>query len=144
MKLNEGPSYMVNVYYDILDDFECLWTIYRFTTKEIAEEFVTKVPFVCSDVEYDERIREDDGHLDTHPYRPIFDSLEDAIADAKQFHEYGDDKEYKYSGRVFRENLSVIEEQYKNNKIRDLSKENEELKLKIKQLEIELQSLNSN
>lgn len=138
--IDEGPFYKVDVYYDILDDFECLYTVYSFKTKEIAEEFVNKVPFVCGDIQYHERPRTDDGNAKTYPFRPIFSTLEDALADAKEFNEHGDDKEYKHHGRVFREDLSVIEKQYNLNTIKNLKKENAELK---KLLDIELQSFKS-
>lgn len=140
--IDEGGYYIVDVYYDILDDFECLYTVYSFKTKEIAEQFVEQVPFICGDIEYQERPRTDDGHSITHPFRPVFTALEDAIADAKEFNKYGDDNEYKYHGRVFREDLSVIEKQYDKNMIKKLKKENEELKNKVSLLEVELQSVN--
>lgn len=134
--INTMASYMTNVYYDILDDDDCLWTIYRFTTKEVAEQFIKEVPFVCSEVDYDPMERADDGHTDKYPYRPIFTTIEDAMEDAKEFHKYGDDKEYKYHGRVFREDLSVIERQHHINTIKQLRLENEELKAKVESLRI--------
>lgn len=138
--IDEGGFYRVDVYYDILDDFECLYTVYSFRTKEIAEQFVEQVAFICGDIEYDETPRTDDGHAKTHPFRPVFTTLEDALEDAKEFQKYGDDKEYKYRGRVFREDLSVIEKQYDKNMIKKLRKENEELKNKVSLLETELQT----
>jgi hypothetical protein len=141
--IDEGGFYKVDVYYDFLDDFECLYTVYSFRTKEIAEQFIEQVPFVCADIDYQERPRTDDGHAKTHPFRPIFTTLEDAIADAKEFNKHGWEKEYKYSGRVFKEDLSVIEKQYDKNTIKKLTKENDELKKKISLLEIELQSIKS-
>ena len=138
-----SPSYLINVYYDILDDFECLWTIYRFTSKDIAERFVEEVPFICSDIEYTEKVRTDDGHTDKYPYRPIFSTLEEALADAKEFENYGDGKEYKYHGRVFRVDLNVIEKQHDKNTIKKLSNEVKELKAKLVLLEEQL-SINKN
>lgn len=135
MATYEGPCYYTDVYYDILDDDECLWTIYSFTEKELAEQFVKQVPFICSDIEYRSKPRGDDGHLETHPFRPIFSTLEDAIADGKEFYEHGDDKKYKYHGRVFRVDLDVIEKQHDKNLIKGLTKENNELKAKVAQLE---------
>lgn len=140
--IDEGPCYLTNVYYDILDDDYGLWTIYRFTTKELAESFVEKVPFICSDIELGAP-RTDDGHLETHPYRPIFDKLEDAIEDAKEFHKHGKDEEYKYSGRVFEVELSEIEKQYHINTIKSLKKENNKLKEKVAHLENQLKSVHS-
>lgn len=139
--IDEGPFYIVDVYYDILDDFECLYTVYSFKTRDIAEEFVEKVPFVCGDIEYHEQPRTDDGHAKTHPFRPVFTTIDDALEDAREFNKYGDDKEYKYHGRVFKEDLSVIERQHHLNTIKKLKKENEELKAKVSLLEIEMQSL---
>jgi hypothetical protein len=139
--IKEGPSYLTNVYYDILDDDCCLWTIYRFNTKEIAENFINEVPFVCTDITYDTKPRGDDGHLDTHPFRPIFFTLEDALVDAKEFEKYGDAEEYQYSGRVFTVDLSECENQHYKNTIRKLNKENAELKSKVALLEAELKSV---
>lgn len=141
--IDEGPFYRVDVYYDILDDFECLYTVYSFKTRDIAEEFVEKVEFICGDIQYHEQPRTDDGNAKTHPFRPIFVTLEDALADAEEFRKYGDDKEYKYHGRVFREDLSVIEKQYHLNTIKDLKKENEELKSQVKLIQLEMQSIKS-
>lgn len=135
---NEGPAYLVNVYYDILDDFDCLWTIYRFSTKELAEQFIDTVPFVCSEVDYSTRPRTDDGHTVTRPYRPTFFNLADALADAKEFEKYGDKKDYKYWGRVFKVCMSVMEKLHDQNTIKLLRKENAELKSKVVQLQAEL------
>lgn len=139
----EPHAYLVNVYYDILDDFDCLWTIYRFDTKEIAEQFIDVVPFVCSEVEYSTRPRTDDGHAHIHPFRPTFSSLQDALEDAKEFEKYGDAEDYKYSGRIFKVNMSEIEKQHDQNTIRTLRKENIELKSKVVQLQAELASIQS-
>lgn len=143
MSVDIGPYYFTNVYLDILDDFECLWTIYSFASKDIAERFIEEVPFVCSDIEYTERVREDDGHTDKYPYRPIFSTLEDALADAKEFYKYWNNTEYKYHGRVFRVDLDVIEKQHDKNTIKKLSKEVAELKGKLAVFEEKL-SLNAN
>lgn len=140
---NEGPCYYTDVYYDILDDFECLWTIYSFTSKTLAEQFIDNVPFICSDVEYTEQERTDDGHLETHPYRPIFTNLQDALDDAKEFNKHGDREPYKYRGRVFRVKLSVIEKQYDTNTIKKLRAENDELRQKVALLEAQLASTTS-
>lgn len=135
MAHDNGPSYYVDVYYDILDDDYCLWTIYRFTSKDIAEQFIEKVPFVCGDIQYTQHTIRHDDHVDKYPFRPIFSSLDDALNDAKEFHKHGKGEEYKYHGRVFEEDLSVIERVHDKNTIKKLSKENEELKAKIAQLE---------
>lgn len=140
MALYEGPCYYTNVYYDILDDDECLWTIYSFSDKDIAEQFVEEAPFICSDVEYRREPRGDDGYLITHPFRPIFTTLEEALADANEFHKYGSDDEYKYSGRVFRVDLAEIEKQYNKNTIKRLQKENEELREQVTKLVAELKT----
>lgn len=140
MALYEGPCYYTNVYYDILDDEECLWTIYSFRDKDVAEQFVEEAPFICSEIEYRREPRGDDGHLETHPFRPIFTTLEEALADAKEFHEYGSDDEYKYSGRVFRVDLAEIEKQYNRNTIKRLQKENDELREQVTKLVAELKT----
>jgi hypothetical protein len=140
MALYEGPCYYTNVYYDILDDEECLWTIYSFRDKDVAEQFVEEAPFICSEIEYRRKPRGDDGHLETHPFRPIFTTLEEALADAKEFYEYGSDDEYKYSGRVFRVDLAEIEKQYNRNTIKRLQKENDELREQVTKLVAELKT----
>lgn len=138
--IDEGGYYTIDVYYDILDDVECLHTKYSFRSKEIAEQFVEQVPFVCGDIEYEESPRTDDGHATTHPFRPVFTTLEDALVDAKEFNKYGDEIGYKYRGRVFKENISLMEIQYDKNIIKKLKKENEDLKKKLILLETELKT----
>lgn len=136
MATHEEPlRFYTDVYYDVLDDDQCLWTVYSFTQKELAEQFIEQVPFICSDVQCTKTPRGDDGHIKTHPYRPIFSTLEDALEDAKDFNKHGDDAEYKYHGRVFRVELSEIEKQHDKNLIKKLTKENNELKAKVLQLE---------
>lgn len=131
MAEDKGPSYYVDVYLDILDDDYCLWTIYRFTSRDIAEQFIKDTPFVCGDIQYTEHTILHDDHVDIYPFRPIFSNLEDALNDAKEFYKHGKNKEYKYHGRVFEEDLSVMEKVHDKNTIKQLLKENEELKAKI-------------
>lgn len=133
---DDSPAYCIDVFFDILDDDICLWTIYRFKTQQIAEEFIEQVPFVCSDIQYTTTVRTDDGHCDNCPYRPTFHTLEDALADARDFYSHGNNQEnYKYAGRVFERDLSDLEMQYYKNLIKKLKKENEELKVRVKELE---------
>lgn len=47
MAIDKETRYYIDVYYDILDDDDCLWTIYSFIHKDIAEQFINQVPFVC-------------------------------------------------------------------------------------------------
>jgi hypothetical protein len=138
METYEGPCYYTDVYYDILDDDECLLTIYSFKDKDVAEQFINEAPFVCSDVQYRKEPRRDDGHLETHPYRPIFTNLEDALADANEFHKHGTDDEYKYRGRVFRVDLAEIEKQHNRNTIKRLTKENNDLREQVSKLVAEM------
>jgi hypothetical protein len=132
MGTDKGPSYYINVYYDILDDDYCLWTIYRFISRDIAQRFIEEVPFVvCGDIQYTEHTILHDEHIDIYPFRPIFSNLKDALNDAHEFHKYGKGKEYKYHGRVFEEDLYVIERVHNKNTIKKLMKENEELKSRL-------------
>jgi hypothetical protein len=135
MATDKGPSYYINVYYDILDDDYCLWTIYHFTSRDIAQRFIEEVPFICGDIQYTEHTILHDDHIDIYPFRPIFSNIEDAHNDAHEFHKHGIDKEYKYHGRVFVEELSVIERLNDKNTIKKLMKENEELKSRIAELQ---------
>lgn len=75
--------------------------------------------------------------METHPFRPIFTNLKDALVDANEFHKYGDEKEHKYHGRVFRVGLYEIQKQHSNNLIKRLTKENAELRAKLEQLQTE-------
>ncbi len=135
-----GPNYFTNVYHDILDDDYCLWTIYRFVRKDVALKFIEEVPFVCSEIEYDDKPRTDDEHVKTNPFRPIFETLEDAIEDAKDFHKHGKNEEYKYSGRVFEVELTNMETQYHKNMIRSLKNENDELRERVIFLETQIKT----
>lgn len=134
MTTNEVPCYFTEVYK--VDEDDCLWTIYSFVHTDLAEQFIKEVPFVCSDIEYREKPRTDDGHLETHPNRPIFSNLENALADAKEFHKYGSGNKYKYHGRVFKVDVFEMQQQHYKNLIKKLTKENAELRDKFLQLQV--------
>lgn len=131
--LNEA-SYYTDAYYDILDDDICLWTRYRFETKELVEQFIEEVPFICSEIEY-EPVRSITGYNEANPYRPRFSVLADAIADAKDYRTFCDSPSYNYHMTVFHADLSVMETLSYKNRIKSLEKENEQLKSKITELE---------
>lgn len=133
MELNES-SYYTDVYYDILDDDICLWTRYRFETKELAEEFIKNVPFLCTEIVFEKK-RHITGYTEAYPYRPRFSVLSDALVDAQDFNKYCDSSDYKYHNTVFHADLSEIETLSYKNKIKSLEKENKELKTRISELE---------
>lgn len=136
MIINES-SYYTDAYYDILDDDICLFTRYRFETKELAQQFIEEVPFICTEIEY-ETSRNITGHCEKHPYRPRFSVLSDAIEDAHAFRNHSNSSEYKYSSTVFHADLSELESLFDKNRIKFLEKENTMLKLQILDLETKL------
>lgn len=136
----DEPSFHCWVYYDIRDDNECLATIYRFTTKELAEEFITKVPFTCSEVLYEEK-RFIDGYDADTPYRPRFCLLEDALKDAAEFYRYGDKPSYIHYANVFRESLETMEKADDAAKKMELGKEIRDLCSRLSVLEKELTTI---
>ena len=136
----EESSYYLDAYYDILDDDICLWSRYRFETKELAEEFIDECPFLCTEIEFEKK-RDITGYTEENPYRPRFSTLEDALADANDFHKFCKSKEYKYHSCVFRADLSEIETMFYKHKIQVLEKENDFLKSKVEELETKLSAL---
>lgn len=141
MFINES-SYYTDAYYDILDDDICLFTRYRFETKELAEQFIEEVPFVCTEIEY-ETSRSITGYCEKHTYRPRFSVLSDAIEDAQAFrnHSHYNSSDYKYSACVFHADLSELESLFDKNRIKTLEKENTMLKLKVVDLEAKLANM---
>jgi hypothetical protein len=136
MIINES-SYYIDVYYDILDDDICLFTRYRFETKELAEQFIEEVQFVCTEIKY-ETSRSITGHCEKHPYRPRFSVLSEAIEDAQAFRNHYNSSDYKYNSTVFQADLSELESLFDKNRIKSLEKENTMLKLQVLDLETKL------
>ena len=134
-----SSSYFTDVYLDFLDDFDCLRTRFRFTTKELAELFVEGVPLLCSDITFEAaRIM-----MGCEVYRPIYSVLADAIEDAKQFAKYYHSKEYIYHESVWLVPLDEMDNVYKNNRLNKLENENEELKQKVQELTEKLEALSA-
>ena len=85
--LLEEESYFVDVYIDSCHDEVAFETRYRFTTKELAEEFCKKVSYIqkCS-LEYDHNIEYESnrnilGYTKEDPYRPRFNNVVEALID---------------------------------------------------------------
>ena len=130
-------SYYTDVYLDFLDDSDCLRTRFRFTTKELAEQFVEEVPLLCSDITFEaERIM-----MGCEVYRPIYSVLADSIEDAKQFAKYYHSDQYIYHENVWLVPLEEMDSVYTNNRLNTLEKENEELKQKVRELTEKLESV---
>lgn len=117
----QQPSYWCDALLDIMDDCYCLVTRFRFETKDIANEFVNKVPFVCTPIHY-ETVRCIMGYNQDNPYRLRYSSLEDALADAKLFSTFGDSYQYIYASNVFREPLETLERLCEQRRLDDLEK----------------------
>ena len=136
-------SYYYCVYYDILDDEDCLSTVYRFTTKELAKEFYRRAPsvYVFSDLQY-EKERHICGYDKSNPYRPRFSSVEEALQDLQEFGHNGGSTKYKYHHNVFRdplEDMSRLCELRKSQKLEE--EETAALRQRVHDLEKELATL---
>jgi hypothetical protein len=124
------------VYLDILDDFYAYRTNFSFTSKELAENFVAKIPLLCTMVYFEPNriVREKD--------RPIYTDLENAIKDAIDFSKYGHYDSYMYFNCVSRVLLEELNSVCKDNRIKELeetvknlTKKNKEMEDKLKLLE---------
>lgn len=124
------------VYLDILDDFYAYSTKFSFTSKELAENFVAKIPLLCNTIYFEPNriVREKD--------RPIYTDLENAIKDAIEFSKYGHYDSYIYFNCVSRVPLEELNSVCKDNRIkeleetvRNLTKKNKEMEDKLKLLE---------
>ena len=80
-------SYYINIYIDIYNDTVAFQTKYRFTTKELAEDFCKKLSNIqnCS-IEYDynigyEKTEKTVSFTKYNSHRPIFNNVEEAIKD---------------------------------------------------------------
>lgn len=113
-----GSSYYCDVYHDILDDFDCLLTRFRFDTEPLAKEFVENVvtKFVCTDI-YFEKVRQKSGNSQD---RPTYSSLRDALDDAEEFYKYGDSDKYRFHGNVFIVDLDKMTDLYQRRQIKEL------------------------
>ena len=124
------------VYLDILDDFYAYSTKFSFTSKELAENFVAKIPLLCNTIHFEPNriVREKD--------RPIYTDLENAIKDAIEFSKYGHYDSYIYFNCVSRVPLEELNSVCKDNRIKELeetvknlTKKNKEMEDKLKLLE---------
>lgn len=112
-------TWSVNVYYDYLDDRNCLSTTYKFKDRNIAIDFEKEMEdqewlFVSEPFETPK----------VHPAfkkdgeRPVFCSVEEALEDLKDFQNH---RTYKYFQNVYHRTLEELE-------LMILRKENTKLK----------------
>lgn len=136
-------SYYTEVYLDILDDFDCLCTVYQFTTLVLADEFIHSVPFVCSQIIFSETELK---LTNVEPIRPVYSKIEDAIEDAQEFYQYADTPNYRYYQNVYRIPLTQAEQVQITNQCNrfeenyyNLKNELAEVKDKLEKLEKKLE-----
>lgn len=98
--------FYIEVYLDIHDDYDALCNIYQFSTKELAQEFIGSVPFVCSQITFSET---ELILTQVEPNRPIYSQIDDAIEDAQDFYQYADTPNYRFYRSVFRVPLQQVE-----------------------------------
>lgn len=130
--------FYIEVYLDILDDYEALSTIYQFSTKELAEEFVNSVPFVCSQITFSET---ELILTQVEPNRPVYSKIEDAIEDAQEFYQYADTPNYRYYTSVYRVLLQQVEKVQETNKYNKFEENFETLKNEVAELKEKIQKL---
>lgn len=149
----DQESYFIELYYDAMYDDYCFYTIYRFETKEMCEEFVkeieTKYPNTIFDMGIGyEKERVISGYTENEPYRPRFSNLADALTDFKQMTKYCnnywnmDKSTYTYSKNIFTEPLNDYQYKYLVRENEKLKKDNEKLKKEIEELNKVIEELN--
>jgi hypothetical protein len=131
-------SYYTEAHLDILDDYDCLCTVYQFTTEELAKEFTNSVPFVCTQVQFSEKPLE---FKNTTNVRPIYSKIEDAMEDAQQFYEYADTPNYRYYQNVYRVPLEQIERIFNEQKYSKLEEKYNTLQKEVKKLTEKIEAL---
>lgn len=126
----DEPSYFVQLHYDALYDSIFFYTLYRFATMELAEEFLN----YASNQEHIEchskiffNIKKLIPNRDNH--RPLIHDFDTAIKDLNEFKEYCNTYYYNTSRYKYKE--SVIEECPRDFEIVFLRNENERLKIKL-------------
>ena len=142
--LLEEESYFVDVYIDSCHDEVAFETRYRFTTKELAEEFCKKVSYIqkCS-LEYDHNIGYESnrsilGYTDTEPYRPRFNNVVEALIDLNLCIDWCYRRwyplrsiDYLYKGNVFHIKIDEYEKIFLRNTNDILNKKVSELQDEI-------------
>lgn len=131
--MTEFSYYYCDVYHDILDDFDCLGTRFRFETEEVAKQFIQNVSdkFVCTGVFFEKST----AH---NKHRPIYSSLTDALDDAEEFYQYGDSEKYRFTKNVFRVCLDIMCQYEQENRIQILQQKIAVLEKENKYLKDEL------
>eukprot|EP00734_Pompholyxophrys_sp_LG126_P000051 Pompholyxophrys_sp_v1_NODE_2_length_20472_cov_5.132586.p16 type:complete len:138 gc:universal NODE_2_length_20472_cov_5.132586:15900-15487(-) len=101
-------SWLVEIYYDYLDDIYCDVTQYKFSSKELADEFIKE----CEDRKdvfvYDEITKTNLFFVVPEQYtrRPVFTNLKDALNDIEKLKKRFN---YEYSYEVFDAKLQELE-----------------------------------
>lgn len=152
--LLKEESYFVDVYIDSCHDEVAFETRYRFTTKELAEEFCKRVSYIqkCS-LEYDHNIGYENtrsifGYTDLDPYRPRFDNVVEALKDLnlcidwchKSCYSLGS-IDYLYKGNIFKIKIDEYEKIFLRNTNDMLNKKVNELQDEVTMLKEEIAKL---
>jgi hypothetical protein len=148
--LNES-SYLVEITYDAIYDDYCFFTLYRFESDDLAQQFneyIDSLQNICSSNIQFEKKRDILGYTDLMPYRPRFNVLTDAIDDLRKFINCCNSyfimekneqlKLYKYAENIFIEPIEKAEKIYFIKEIKSLKKEIECLKKENDELKSQL------
>lgn len=152
--LLEEESYFVDVYIDSCHDEVAFETRYRFTTKELAEEFCKKVSYIqkCS-IEYDHNIGYESnrnilGYTKEDPYRPRFDNVVEALIDLNLCIDWSHRSwyplclvDYLYKGNIFEIKIDEYEKIFLRNTNDILNKKVIELQNEVNILKEEISRL---
>ena len=152
--LLEEESYFVDVYIDSCHDEVAFETRYRFTTKELAEEFCKKISYIqkCS-LEYDHNIGYESnrnilGYTKEDPYRPRFDNVVEALKDLNLCIDWCHRSSYSlgavdylYKGNIFEIKIDEYEKIFLKNTNDILNKKVSELQDEIINLKKENEML---
>lgn len=152
--LLKEESYYIDVYIDSCHDEVAFETRYRFTTKEISEEFCKKLSYIqkCS-LEYDHNIGYESnrnilGYTKEDPYRPRFDNVVEALIDLNLCIDWCHRScyslgavNYLYKGNVFEIKINEYEKIFLRNTNDILNKKVIELQDEVNMLKEEISKL---
>lgn len=133
-KVVNEPSYYVQLHYDALYDYICFYTLYRFSSKELAEEFLS-IANSQSNIECNKNIFFEIKKQipNKENFRPLMTDLQVALKDLQDFKQYCNT--YYYDTFRYKYKESIIEEKLTDYELVKLRNENDILKEKLELLQ---------
>jgi hypothetical protein len=134
-------TWLVEIYYDYLDDIYCDVTQYKFSSKDLANKFIKECS-VDNIFVYDE-VSEYKTNLffvvpDDYEKRPVFITIEDAVKDLEKLK---DRYSYIYRYEVFSAKLVELEMKSLESEVRRLTILTNEYKQELEELRPQIRKL---